>query len=137
MLTKKWFLFGARYLSKLVYIGVKGALRKILGSVDQKWISEKVLKGLKYLWVGRGSAPPPPKSAPALVYRLQNLPNRIKINIDIGWSSGESKVFWKYISLCKNQGDYVSKLKKDKLSNKKDTNNLRSLFCYDYSADLS
>ena len=29
----------------LVYIGAKGAFRKILGSVGQKWISEKVSKG--------------------------------------------------------------------------------------------
>ena len=34
--------FGARTPSKLVYIG---AFRKILGSVGQKWISEKVSKG--------------------------------------------------------------------------------------------
>ena len=39
------FFFGARSPSKLVYIGTKGAFRKILGSVGQKWISEKVSKG--------------------------------------------------------------------------------------------
>ena len=32
-------------LSKLVYIGAQGAFRKNLGSVGQKWISEKVPKG--------------------------------------------------------------------------------------------
>ena len=37
--------FGARSPSKLVYIGAEGAFRKILGSVGQKWISEKVSKG--------------------------------------------------------------------------------------------
>ena len=45
MLTKKSRFFGARSPSKLVYIGAKGAFRKILGSVGQKWISEKVSKG--------------------------------------------------------------------------------------------
>ena len=42
---KKLRFFGARSPSKLVYIGAKGAFRKILGSVGQKWISEKVTKG--------------------------------------------------------------------------------------------
>ena len=37
--------FGARSPSKIAYIGAKGAFRKILGSVGQKWISEKVSKG--------------------------------------------------------------------------------------------
>ena len=36
---KKTRLFGARSPSKLVYIGAEVALRKILGSVGQKWIS--------------------------------------------------------------------------------------------------
>ena len=45
MLTKKQRFFGARSPSKLVYIGAKGAFRKILGSVGQKGISEKVSKG--------------------------------------------------------------------------------------------
>ena len=31
-------------LSKLVYFGAKGALRKILGSVGQKWISQNSTK---------------------------------------------------------------------------------------------
>ena len=44
-MTKKLRFFGARSPSKLVYIGAKGAFRKILGSVRQKWISEKVSKG--------------------------------------------------------------------------------------------
>ena len=39
ILTKKTRFFGARSPSKLVYIGAKGAFRKILGSVGQKWIS--------------------------------------------------------------------------------------------------
>ena len=42
---KKSRFFGARSPSKLVYIGAKGAFRKILGSVGQKWLSEKVSKG--------------------------------------------------------------------------------------------
>ena len=49
---KQFFVFGhfletldARSPSKLVYIGAKGVLRKILGSVGQKWISYKVPKG--------------------------------------------------------------------------------------------
>ena len=37
--------FGACSPSKIAYIGAKGAFRKILGSVGQKWISEKVSKG--------------------------------------------------------------------------------------------
>ena len=37
--------FRARSPSKLVYIGAEGAFRKILGSVGQKWISEKISKG--------------------------------------------------------------------------------------------
>ena len=45
MLTKKSRFFGARSASELVFIGAKGALRKILVSVGQKWISEKVSKG--------------------------------------------------------------------------------------------
>ena len=42
---KNRVFFGARSPSKLVYIGAKGALRKTLGSVGQKWSSEKVSKG--------------------------------------------------------------------------------------------
>ena len=42
---KNRVFFGARSPSNLVYIGAEGAFRKILGSVSQKWISEKVLKG--------------------------------------------------------------------------------------------
>ena len=45
IVTKKLRFFGARSPSKLVYIGAEGAFRKILGSVRQKWISEKVSKG--------------------------------------------------------------------------------------------
>ena len=72
------FFFGARSPSKLVYIGAKSAFRKILGSVGQKWISEKVSKGGPFGSAGsriperRGvrhpaPPPPPPKSAPAIV----------------------------------------------------------------------
>ena len=76
MLTKKSRFFGARSPSKLVYIGAKGAFRKILGSVGQKWISEKVSKGGPFgsaggrIPEGGGGErpppppPPPPKSAP-------------------------------------------------------------------------
>ena len=69
MLTKKSRFFGARS-SKLVYIGAEGAFRKILGSVGQKWISEKVSKGGPFgsaggcIPEGGGKRPPPPKSAP-------------------------------------------------------------------------
>ena len=42
---KNSVFFCARSPSKLVYIGAKGAFRKILGSAGQKWISEKVSKG--------------------------------------------------------------------------------------------
>ena len=70
MLTKKSRFFGARSPSKLV-----GAFRKILGSVGQKWISEKVSKGdplgrkgvesLREKDVRPPPPPPdPPKSAP-------------------------------------------------------------------------
>ena len=39
------FFWRVRSPSELVYIGAVGAFRKILGSVGQKWISEKVSKG--------------------------------------------------------------------------------------------
>ena len=70
ILTKKLhFFWRALPPSKLVYIGAKGAFRKILGSVE-KWISLKFPKGT--LWVGRGSNPfgstvRPPKSSPGLL----------------------------------------------------------------------
>ena len=38
-LPKNCLFFGARAPSKLVYIGAKGAFRKILGLIGQKWIS--------------------------------------------------------------------------------------------------
>ena len=69
------FFFGARSPSKLVYIGAKGALRKTLGSVGQKWISEKVSKGGPFGSAGgqipEGGGgffrlPAPPKSTPVL-----------------------------------------------------------------------
>ena len=69
---KKIAFFGARSPSKLVYIGAQGAFRKILGSVGQKGISEKVSKGdpLGRQGVeslrGGGVRPPPPKSAPEI-----------------------------------------------------------------------
>ena len=61
--------------SKLVYIGAKGAFRKILGSVGQKWISEKVSKRGPFGSAGGrihegggggggGGRASPPKSAP-------------------------------------------------------------------------
>ena len=69
--------FGARSPSKIAFIGAKGAFRKILGSVGQKWISEKVSKGGPFgsaggqIPEGGGGgggafAPSPPKSAPDL-----------------------------------------------------------------------
>ena len=80
MLTKKLRFFGARSTSRLVYIGAQGALRKILGSVGRKWISEKLSKGGPFGSAGgripegggggggsvRTPPPPPlpPKSAP-------------------------------------------------------------------------
>ena len=74
---KKCVFFGARSPSKLVYIGAEGAFRKILGSVRQKWISEKVSKGGPFgsaggrIPEGGASAPPPPrpppKSAPGMM----------------------------------------------------------------------
>ena len=65
--------------SKLVYIG---AFRKILGSVGQKWISQKLSKGRRDPLGRQGveslkrrsvqytppPPPPPPKSAPALFH---------------------------------------------------------------------
>ena len=72
---QSWYICAlspARSPSKLVYIGAKGAFRKILRSVGQKWISEKVSKGGPFRSAGGripedgSSAPrPPPKSAPA------------------------------------------------------------------------
>ena len=67
ILTKKnRVFFGARSPSKLVGIGAKGAFRKILGSVGQKWISEKVSKGGPFGSAGgripeRGGVRPPPR----------------------------------------------------------------------------
>ena len=64
------FFFGARSPSKLVYVGAKGAFRKILGSVGQKWISEKVSKGGPFgsaggrIPKGKGVRPPPPAPSP-------------------------------------------------------------------------
>ena len=66
---KNCVFFGARCPPKLVYIGAEGAFRKILGSVRQKWISEKVSKGGPFGSAGgripegggvRPPAPPPP-----------------------------------------------------------------------------
>ena len=64
---------------KIAYIGAKGAFRKILGSVGQKWISEKVSKGGPFGSAGgqipeggggggggASETPAPPKSAPDL-----------------------------------------------------------------------
>ena len=68
--------FGARSPSKIAYIGAKGAFRKILGSVGQKWISEKVSKGGPFgsaggqIPEGEGVRPPPPKSAPASNHKM-------------------------------------------------------------------
>ena len=72
---KNCVFFGARSPSKLVYIGAEGAFRKILGSVRQKWISEKVSKGGPFGSAGgripegggggvRPPAPPPPLNPP-------------------------------------------------------------------------
>ena len=63
------FFFGARSPSKLVYIGAKGAFGKILGSVGQKWISEKVSKGGPFGSAGgripeEGAYAPPPQIRP-------------------------------------------------------------------------
>ena len=57
--------FSARQ-ANLVYIGAEGVFRKNLGSVGQKWISEKVSKGGPFGSAGgqipeeKASAPPPP-----------------------------------------------------------------------------
>ena len=63
-MTKKLRFFGTHALSKLISIGAKGAFRKILGSVGQKWISEKVPKGGPFGLAGgripeEGGLPPP------------------------------------------------------------------------------
>ena len=77
ILTKNSVFFGARSPSKLVYIGAKGAFRKILGSVCEKWISEKVSKGGPFgsaggrIPEGGRPPPPPPKSAPGSMTLLQ------------------------------------------------------------------
>ena len=74
------FFWRALPLTKLVYIGAKGAFRKILGPVDQKSISEKVPKGGPFGSAGveslktEASAPaPPPKSAPGFNTKLSRL----------------------------------------------------------------
>ena len=68
---KNSVFFGARSPSKVVYIGAKGAFRKILGSVGQKWISEKVSKGGPFGPAGgripeEGASAPPPLNPPLL-----------------------------------------------------------------------
>ena len=66
---KNRVFFGARSPSKLIYVG---ALRKILGSVGQKWISEKVSKGGSFgsaesrIPEGGSVRPPPPLPKSAL-----------------------------------------------------------------------
>ena len=56
--------------SKIAYIGAEGAFRKILGSVGQKWISEKVSKGGPFgsaggqIPEGGGGVRPPPPPPP-------------------------------------------------------------------------
>ena len=79
ILTKKSRFFGARCPSNLVYSGTKGALRKFLGSVGQKWISQNSTKrdplgrqGVKSLRGERGVHPSLPKSAPASCYFFEN-----------------------------------------------------------------
>ena len=94
MLTKKSRFFGARSPSKLVYIGAKGAFRKTLGSVGQKWISEKVSKeggpfgsaGGRIPEGGGGVRyPRPPKSAPDSDYDLVKLspPSQVIVTFKI------------------------------------------------------
>ena len=53
ILTKESRFLGARSPSKLVYIGAKGAFRKVLGSVNKNGYLKIVQRGT--LWVGRGS----------------------------------------------------------------------------------
>ena len=55
ILTEKLRVFGARSLSKLVYIGAKGAFRKIFGLVGIKWLSLKCQR--KILCLVRGWNP--------------------------------------------------------------------------------
>ena len=44
-LTKKSHFLARAPPSKLIYIGTKGAFRKTLGSIGQKWIFQNCLKG--------------------------------------------------------------------------------------------
>ena len=66
--------FGARSPSKIAFIGAQGAFRKILGSVGQKWISEKVSKGGPFgsaggqIPEGGGGVRPPPPLNPPLAF---------------------------------------------------------------------
>ena len=69
MLTKKSRFSARSPPSKLVYFGAQGALRKNLGSVSQKWISQNSAKGdplgrhgVEFLR-GKGIRPLPPESA--------------------------------------------------------------------------
>ena len=75
------FFFGARSPSKLVYIGAQGAFRKIVGSVGQKWISEKVSVGgpfgssrgrIPEGGGGGGWASPPPLNPPLNLHNFCN-----------------------------------------------------------------
>ena len=70
---KKMRFFGARSPSKIASIGAEGAFRKILGSVGQKWISEKESKGGPFGSAGGqipegGGRPPPPPLNPPLAW---------------------------------------------------------------------
>ena len=92
MLTKKLRFFGARSPSKLVYIGAKDAFRKILGSVGQKWISEKVSKGGPFGSAGgripEGGGRPPPTLNPPLLY------DNIKLVFKWKFESGEKPLLF-------------------------------------------
>ena len=107
LLEKIWqknrVFFGARSPSKLVYIGAKGAFRKILGSVGQKWISEKASKGGPFVSAGgripkggRPHPPPPPPLNPPL--NMVNLKKR-SINFENIWASTltREKQIWPWI----------------------------------------
>ena len=90
ILTKK-LRFSARAPPSIIeYIGAKGAFRKILGSVGQKWIFLKVPKGEPFGSAGGripkgGRPPPPPKSAPGNNWRLVDKNFELVMGYGIGF----------------------------------------------------
>ena len=70
---KKIVFFGARSPAKLVYIGAKGAFRKILGSINQKWKSQNSTKAGGHISERVKVRPPPSPLNPPQSQRAEEL----------------------------------------------------------------